>query len=121
MFSGLSAFPLTPTHDGAVDFAAYRRTVSVAALAGADSIGALGSTGSYAYLNRDERAAVARATVTAAGPVPVIVGVGAFSTSSVLEHVEDAAMRWQEPPGYCSPQSRISPSEMQRCTGCSKT
>lgn len=92
MFSGLSAFPLTPTHDGAVDFAAYRRTVSVAALAGADSIGALGSTGSYAYLNRDERAAVARAAVTAAGSVPVIVGVGAFSTNSVLEHVEDATM-----------------------------
>lgn len=91
MFGGLSAFPLTPPRDGGIDYESYERVVASAALAGVDSIGALGSTGSYAYFNRQDRAAVARAAVTAAGDVPVIVGVGAFSTAAVLENVEDAA------------------------------
>jgi 4-hydroxy-tetrahydrodipicolinate synthase len=55
-----------------------------------DSIGALGSTGSYAYLSREERARAAIVAVENAGDVPVIVGVGALRTRDVLRHVEDA-------------------------------
>ena len=54
MFAGLSAFPLTPLDEtGAIDEPAFERLVARLADAGVDSIGALGSTGSYAYLDRD--------------------------------------------------------------------
>ena len=58
--------------------------------AGVDSITALGSTGSYMYLSREERARVARLAVEHAGNVPVLVGVGAIRTAHVLEHIDDA-------------------------------
>jgi 4-hydroxy-tetrahydrodipicolinate synthase len=58
--------------------------------AGVDSIGALGSTGSYAYLSPEERAVAARAVVSAAGEVPVIIGVGALTLSDVLRNVDAA-------------------------------
>src|SRR5262245_59273790 len=91
MFTGLSAFPLTPLHDdGTVDEAAFVRLVSRLAAAGVQSIGALGSTGSYAYLSRGERARVARLAVEAAQGVPVMVGIGSVRTEHVLEHAHDA-------------------------------
>lgn len=55
-----------------------------------DSIGALGSTGSYAYLNRAERAQIIQLAVQHAGPIPVMAGVGATSTRDVLHLAEDA-------------------------------
>lgn len=58
MFSGLSAFPLTPLNETAIDEAAFVRLVERLAVSGVDSICALGSTGSYAYLSRTERARV---------------------------------------------------------------
>jgi dihydrodipicolinate synthase/N-acetylneuraminate lyase len=51
MFTGLSAFPLTPLDAGVVDQKVYVRLIQNLAEAKVDSIGALGSTGSYAYLN----------------------------------------------------------------------
>ncbi|MBN6039565.1 dihydrodipicolinate synthase family protein [Amycolatopsis sp. 195334CR] len=90
MFTGLSAFPLTPITDDGIDEAGYERLVGRLADAGVDSIGALGSTGSYPYLNRKERALAARLAVKSAGPVPVIIGVGALRTRDVLACVEDA-------------------------------
>ena len=55
MFTGLSAFPLTPLDDrGALDEPAFVRLVTRLGAAGVQSIGALGSTGSYAYLSRAE-------------------------------------------------------------------
>ncbi|WP_285732917.1 dihydrodipicolinate synthase family protein [Nocardiopsis sp. ATB16-24] len=90
MFTGLSAFPLTPLDDDRFDEHAYAGLVTRLVDAGVDSIGALGSTGSYAYLDRDERRRVARATVRLAGGTPVIVGVGALRTSHVRALVEDA-------------------------------
>lgn len=88
--SGLSAFPLTPIHDGRIDEAAVVRIIERLAGAGVDSIGALGSTGSYAYLTGEERARVARLAIEHAGDVPVIVGIGALRTEHVLEVAEDA-------------------------------
>jgi 4-hydroxy-tetrahydrodipicolinate synthase len=90
MFRGLSAFPLTPTSEQGIDTAAYAALVARLAAAGVDSIGALGSTGGYAYLTREQRAHAARTAVEAAAGVPVIVGIGALRTSHVLELAEDA-------------------------------
>jgi 4-hydroxy-tetrahydrodipicolinate synthase len=91
MFTGLSAFPLTPLDaTGAVDEPAFTRLVARLAAARVDSIGALGSTGSYAYLSREERARVARLAVDAAEGVPVMVGIGAVRTEQVVAHAHDA-------------------------------
>ncbi|MDA0160398.1 dihydrodipicolinate synthase family protein [Solirubrobacter ginsenosidimutans] len=91
MFTGLSAFPLTPLDDtGAIDERALQLLVTRLAEAGVHSIGALGSTGSYAYLTRAERARVARLAVGAAGGVPVMIGIGAVRTEHVIEHAHDA-------------------------------
>lgn len=48
LFTGLSAFPLTPLTDDAVDQRAFAGLVRRLAAARVDSITALGSTGSYA-------------------------------------------------------------------------
>lgn len=90
IFTGLSAFPLTPFTDDSVDEAALIGLVQRLAATGVDSITALGSTGSYAYLSSEERARVARLAVEHAGEKPVFVGVGALRTSQVLAHVESA-------------------------------
>ena len=90
MFSGLSAFPLTPLRDDEVDLAAYGRLIDALVATGVDSIGALGSTGSYAYLDRDERRAVVEASVDHAAGTPVIAGIGALRTSQVLALAADA-------------------------------
>lgn len=90
MFAGLSAFPLTPMDERGIDEAAFVRLVARLAEAGVASIGALGSTGNYAYLQREERSRVARLAVSAASGTPVMVGVGAVRTKHVLELAEDA-------------------------------
>jgi 4-hydroxy-tetrahydrodipicolinate synthase len=91
VFTGLSAFPLTPlTETGGLDEAALSRLVARLADARVDSIGALGSTGSYAYLGREERARVAELAVDAADGVPVMVGIGAVRTEHVLTLAHDA-------------------------------
>ncbi|WP_336715602.1 dihydrodipicolinate synthase family protein [Arthrobacter sp. USHLN218] len=90
MFTGLSAFPLTPLANDAVDEDAFARLVRRLADAKVDSITALGSTGSYAYLTGEERRRVARLAVENAGDVPVFVGIGALRTSQVLANAEQA-------------------------------
>ena len=90
LFTGLGAFPLTPLAEDVVDEAAFVALVERLAGAGVDSITALGSTGSYAYLSETERARVAQLAVQYAGDTPVFVGVGALRTSHVLKHVDSA-------------------------------
>lgn len=90
LFTGLSAFPLTPSDESGIDEKAYARLVARLAEAGVDSIGALGSTGNYAYLSREQRAAAVRIAVEAADGVPVMAGIGALRTSQVLALAEDA-------------------------------
>ena len=90
MFTGLSAFPLTPVTDDAVDEAAFGHLIERLARARVDSITALGSTGSYAYLSCEERNRVARLAVERAGETPVFIGVGALRTSQVLANLENA-------------------------------
>ncbi|MEU5847396.1 dihydrodipicolinate synthase family protein [Saccharopolyspora shandongensis] len=90
MFTGLSAFPLTPTSEDGIDERGFANLVARLSAAGVDSIGALGSTGGYAYLTREERARAAQIAVDAAGGVPVMIGIGALRTSQVRAHAEDA-------------------------------
>ncbi|MEC5344915.1 dihydrodipicolinate synthase family protein [Brenneria populi] len=90
MFSGLSAFPLTPMTESGIDEVSFIRLIERLADAGVDAIGALGSTGSYAYLTRAERGRIARLAVEHAGNVPVMVGIGALRTRDVLALAEDA-------------------------------
>lgn len=96
IFTGLSAFPLTPLADDAVDERAFAGLVERLAAAGVDSITALGSTGSYAYLSSEERARVARIAVAHAEETPVFVGIGALRTSDVVANAlaaEEAGAR----------------------------
>ncbi|MBP2366472.1 dihydrodipicolinate synthase family protein [Pseudonocardia parietis] len=86
----MSAFPLTPVSETDVDESAFSEIVARLDRAGVDSIGALGSTGSYAYLTREQRRRVAEVAVRAAGRTPVMVGIGALRTVDVLRHAEDA-------------------------------
>ncbi len=90
MFTGLSAFPLTPLANDAVDETAFVRLVERLSGAGVDSVTALGSTGSYPYLSGQERSRVARLAVEHAGSTPVIVGIGALRTSQVLANADNA-------------------------------
>jgi len=90
MFTGLSAFPITPLNETSVQEAEYGGLVRRLAAAGVDSIGALGSTGVYAYLGREERARVTRLAVEHANGVPVMAGIGALRTRDVLLLAEDA-------------------------------
>ncbi|WP_433710181.1 dihydrodipicolinate synthase family protein [Nocardia sp. CA-084685] len=90
MFTGLSAFPLTPFTESGVDEKAFRGLVERLSEAGVDSIGALGSTGSYMYLDRQERRRVAELAVDAAGGTPVIIGIGALRTRDVHACAQDA-------------------------------
>lgn len=95
LFHGLSAFPITPTDaDGATDETALRRVLRPLSTARVDSIGLLGSTGSYAYLDPTERRRVLETALDeVSGAVPVIVGVGALRTdvaTSLARHAREA-------------------------------
>ncbi|WP_353179371.1 dihydrodipicolinate synthase family protein [Salinisphaera sp. T5B8] len=90
MFTGLSAFPLSPLGSDGIDEPAFIRLMARLVSAEVDSICALGSTGNYAYLHADQRARITRLAVEHAHNIPVIIGVGALTTDEVLFYVEDA-------------------------------
>ena len=90
MFTGLSAFPLTPMNEHGIQEREFIHLVEHLAAAGVDSIGVLGSTGNYPYLSVAERACVASLSVANAGTVPVVVGIGALRTRDVLANAERA-------------------------------
>lgn len=92
LFTGLSAFPLTPTDaDGRLMPDVLRTFLVRIRDAGADSIGLLGSTGGYAYLTRAERQHAVRVAVECVGgTIPIIVGVGALRTDEAQALARDA-------------------------------
>ena len=90
MFTGLSAFPLTPTTDRGIDERSFAGLVERLANAQVDSITALGSTGSYPYLDRGERARAGQLAVEHADRTPVLISIGALRTREVLALAEDA-------------------------------
>ncbi|HDR2751736.1 TPA: dihydrodipicolinate synthase family protein [Enterobacter asburiae] len=90
MFTGLCAFPLTPVTRNGVDEASFMKIMSRLTDARVDSLGILGSTGSYAYLTREQRKRVALLARELAGDIPMMVCVGAVSTDAILRLTEDA-------------------------------
>lgn len=92
LFTGLSAFPITPaTPDGEVIEADLRVLMRRIADGGADSIGLLGSTGTYLFLTRAQRRRAIAIAVDAAGATPVMAGVGALRTDDAVDLALDAA------------------------------
>ncbi|MEA5101621.1 dihydrodipicolinate synthase family protein [Pantoea sp. S18] len=90
MFTGLSAFPLTPVTPAGFDEHGFIRILERITSAGVDSIGVLGSTGSYAYLTRSQRSHISDIAKSHAGNIPVMICVGAVSTDEVLRLADDA-------------------------------
>lgn len=88
MFTGLSAFPITPFNQEAIDYTALQGLVENLASANVDSICAIGSTGLYPYLTREQKYDVAKLAVDHANGIPVMAGVGALRTYDVLKNVE---------------------------------
>jgi 4-hydroxy-tetrahydrodipicolinate synthase len=90
--TGLSAFPITPAAaDGTVDTSALKRLLAPLVAAKVDSIGLLGSTGSYPYLARAERRRATDAALEETnGQVPVLVGIGALRTDEAIALAQDA-------------------------------
>ncbi|PSH62094.1 dihydrodipicolinate synthase family protein [Phyllobacterium sophorae] len=90
--SWLSAFPITPMdRDGQIDAEALRKLIARLCVAEVDSIGLLGSTGTYMYLSREERRrALALALAETGGRTPVVVGVGALRTDEAVRLAQDA-------------------------------
>lgn len=92
LFSGLSAFPITPaTPDGDVIEADLRALIRRIAGGGADSIGLLGSTGTYLFLTREQRRRAIAIAVEAADGLPIMAGVGALRTDDAVDLARDAA------------------------------
>jgi 4-hydroxy-tetrahydrodipicolinate synthase len=92
VLKGLSAFPITPSDaDGRVNTVALRNLLTPLIEAKVNSIGLLGSTGSYPYLSRAERRRALEAAMDeAGGQVPVLVGVGALRTDEAVCLAQDA-------------------------------
>ena len=90
MFTGLSAFPITPITASGVDEKGFSHILSRLTEARVDSMGILGSTGSYAYLTREQRRRIAPLAKQHAGEIPVTVCVGAVSTDTILHLSDDA-------------------------------
>jgi 4-hydroxy-tetrahydrodipicolinate synthase len=92
LFHGLSAFPITPGRRGGARGRAHPRPAARRLrAAGVDSVGLLGSTGTYAYLSRAERRRTVEAAAEAVGGrVPLIVGVGAMRTDDAVDLARDA-------------------------------
>lgn len=90
---GLSAFPITPcTPDGEVIAADLARILRRLTRAEVDSIGLLGSTGSYAYLSIPQRQLVLETALEiVGGRVPIVVGIGALRTSDAIALARHAA------------------------------
>ena len=88
MFTGLSAFPITPFKNEHIDHNAFVRIIENLVSANVESICAMGSTGLYPYLTREQLSELTALAVDKAIDIPVMVGVGALRTYDVLHNVE---------------------------------
>lgn len=85
-FHGVFPYLVSPVHsDGQIRTEVLARLVEDLIAAGVHGLTPLGSTGEFAYLDREQRAAVVRTTIeAAAGRVPVVAGVAATSTADAV-------------------------------------
>ena len=89
-FHGVFPYLVSPVDvDGRVKTDVLARLVDDLIAAGVHGLTALGSTGEFAYLEREQRAGVVRATITAAaGRVPVVAGVASTSTADAVAQAQ---------------------------------
>src|SRR5215472_13769938 len=89
-FHGVFPYLVSPVdRDGRVKTDALARLADDLIAAGVHGLTPLGSTGEFAYLDREQRAAVVRATIEASGGrVPVIAGVASTSTGGAVEQAK---------------------------------
>jgi 4-hydroxy-tetrahydrodipicolinate synthase len=89
---GLSAFPITPAdRDGNIDEPALEKLLARLMEAKVDSIGLLGSTGTYMFLSRQQRQCAIEVAVDKVGAdIPLLVGIGALRTDEAVQHAIDA-------------------------------
>lgn len=80
MFSGLSAFPLTPCKAGYVDEVSFEKLIVRLVEAEVDSIGLMGSTGCYAYFTPQQRERIIQQAKSLSGTIPVIFRQNSSST-----------------------------------------
>ncbi|EOV9674522.1 dihydrodipicolinate synthase family protein [Cronobacter turicensis] len=90
MFKGLAAFPLTPLVNGKPDEKTFVSLIENLAAARVNVIAPLGSTGSYAYLSREQRARLTALSTDAAGDIPVMTSIGALRLEEMLDLADDA-------------------------------
>lgn len=91
-FKGLCAFPLTPVTTNGIDEQGFLRILERITTARVDSLGILGSTGNYAYLNRQQKKRITMLAKEQSGDIPVMVGIGALATDQVLRLADDAQL-----------------------------
>ena len=93
MSKGLVAFPITPMDEsGRIEADAFERLLDRLIEANVDGVCVLGSTGTYAFLAREERArALQIAAERLRGRVPLMAGIGALRTSDAVLLAQDAA------------------------------
>lgn len=88
---GVTAPLVTPFADGAVDHDALGRVVDHAVDGGVAGLFPNGTTGEFASLTAEERAAVVETTVAHADGRPVVAGVADTAVADVLAHAALAA------------------------------
>ena len=86
-----SVLPTAFHDDGTLDLAGTTALVVAIAAAGVTGLIALGVMGEAAELTEDERRQVVKAILTAAAPLPVVVGVSGDSGNVVATRARDAA------------------------------
>lgn len=85
-FHGVFPYLVSPTdYDGRIRTDVLGRLCDDLIKAGVHGLTPLGSTGEFAYLNREQRRSVVQATIEAAqGRVPVVAGVASTSTADAV-------------------------------------
>ncbi len=85
-FKGVMPYLVTPVHgDGRINEQALGRLCDDLIGAGVHGLTPLGSTGEFAYLDRDQRQRAVEVTIEAArGRVPVVPGVASTSTADAI-------------------------------------
>jgi 4-hydroxy-tetrahydrodipicolinate synthase len=85
-FHGVFPYLVSPVDEsGRVKTDVLGRLVNDLIAAGVHGLTPLGSTGEFAYLNNEQRAAIVRATIeAAAGRVPVVAGVASTTTADAV-------------------------------------
>lgn len=95
MFTGMGVALVTPFNaDSTIDFPALESLVDFLVKNGTDYLVALGSTGETPTLSKKDKQAVLSTVISAnTGRVPVMVGMGSYSTLDLVEEVKSTSFK----------------------------